>query len=83
MDLEAEIIACVAEALAFDAAQARTLDRHTLLHGAHPEFDSMAVMTLITALEDRLGMSVAEDISAGALVSVGSLIDHMKPKFAA
>lgn len=79
LDLEAEIIACVAEALALDTAQARSLDRQTLLHGAHPEFDSMTVVALITVLEDRLGVPVAEDIGSDAFVSVGSLIDHMTP----
>lgn len=77
MNLESEVIACVAQALALDGKRASGLNRNTALQGAHPDFDSMAVLTLLTALEERLGMPVAEDIGADALVSVGSLVDDM------
>lgn len=80
MDLEAEVIACVAEALALDATQTRQLDRNSLLLGVHPAFDSMAVMALIAALEDRLGVPVAEDIDAAAFVSIGRLVEHLTPR---
>lgn len=80
MDLEAEVIACVAEALALDTTQTHQMDRHSLLLGAHPAFDSMAVVALITALEDRLGVPVAEDIDAAAFVSIASLVEHLTPR---
>jgi acyl carrier protein len=77
LNLEAEVIACVAQSLALNPRQAGLLGRATALLGAHPDFDSMAVLALITALEDRLGVAVAEDISADAFASVGTLVDAM------
>lgn len=46
----------------------------TPLLGALPELDSMAVVNLITAMEDRLGIAVSDDdISGDTFASVGSL----------
>ena len=42
-----------------------TLEPETALLGNIPEFDSMAVVGVITALEDRLGILVEDDDITG------------------
>ena len=61
--------------------RALAFDRNTALLGALPELDSMAVVGLITGLEDRLGVSVDdEDISGDTFATVGSLADYVAAK---
>jgi acyl carrier protein len=44
------------------------------LLGAIPELDSMAVVTILTLIEERFGIEIADDdISADAFATVGSL----------
>jgi acyl carrier protein len=51
------------------------------LLGALPELDSMAVLSLITALEERFGFSVADDeIDAATFATLGSLSDFVQQK---
>lgn len=55
--------------------------RDTPLLGAVPELDSMAVVTLITSLEERFGITVDDDEIDGATFgSVGSLVDFVAAK---
>lgn len=55
----------------------------TQLLGALPELDSMAVVNLITAMEDRLGISVGDDeISGETFATVGSLADFVAARLA-
>ncbi len=61
--------------------RAATFGRSTRLLGAIPEFDSMAVVSLITALEDRIGITVDDDeIDAGTFETVGSLVSFIDGK---
>jgi len=54
------------------------------LLGALPELDSMAVVTVITALEDQFGFVVADDeISAETFATFGSLVRFVESKVAA
>jgi len=56
----------------------------TPLMGAIPEFDSMAVVSLITTLEDRFGITVDDDeISGDTFATVGRLTDFVAGKLAA
>ena len=58
--------------------------RSTHLLGAVPEFDSMAVVALITALEEQLGIAIDDDEIDGATFStVGTLTDFVASKLAA
>lgn len=58
-------------------------DAATPLFGAIPELDSMAVVTVITALEDRFGIMVDDDeITAATFETVGSLSDYVDQKLA-
>ena len=53
----------------------------TPLLGAVPELDSMAVVTLITTLEDRFGLIVEDDeISGDLFANVGSLVAFVDSK---
>lgn len=55
--------------------------RDTPLLGAVPELDSMAVVSLITALEEQFGIAVDDDeIDAATFATVGSLVDLVANK---
>jgi acyl carrier protein len=73
----------LAEVLSLDPARAAALDEHTALLGSMPELDSMAVVSLIGALEERFGIMVDDDeISASTFESVGSLCAFVAHKTA-
>ena len=56
----------------------------TVLLGGIPEFDSMAVVSLITAIEDRFGIAVDDDeIDGSTFATVGSLASFIESKVAA
>ena len=51
------------------------------LLGALPELDSMAVVNVIAALEDRFGFSVDDDeISGDTFATLGSLVEFVAAK---
>ncbi|MEO8004035.1 MAG: phosphopantetheine-binding protein [Betaproteobacteria bacterium] len=53
------------------------------LLGAVPELDSMAVVNLITALEEQFDISVADDeIDASTFETLGSLTQFIERKLA-
>ena len=55
-------------------AAGQSLDEHSPLLGSLPELDSMAVVTLIGALEEHFGIMVDDDdISASTFATLGSL----------
>lgn len=56
----------------------------TPLMGAVPELDSMGVVSLLTAMEERLGFSVDDDEIDGAIFQTfGSLLDFVTRKLVA
>lgn len=58
--------------------------RATHLVGALPELDSMAVVSLITALEQQLGIVIDDDdLDGQTFATVGSLADFVSSKLAA
>jgi acyl carrier protein len=60
------------------------LKEDSLLLGDLPELDSMAVVNVITALEDHFGISVDDDeISAKTFETLGSLAQFVEQKLAA
>ena len=64
--------------------RAASLTLTSPLVGAIPEFDSMAVVTVITALEEHFGISVADDeISAETFATFGQLVGFVDAKLAA
>lgn len=55
----------------------------TPLLGAVPELDSMAVVNVITALEERFDITVADDeIGAAAFETLGTLTRFVESKLA-
>lgn len=61
--------------------RADALTEATPLLGNIPEFDSMAVVSVIGALEDNYGIVVEDDdISGETFETVGNLIDFVNSK---
>ena len=68
-----EVKNLLADVLGLGAA-AQALRADSPLLGAIPELDSMAVVSVIAAIEDRFGVMVDDDdISASTFETVGSL----------
>ncbi len=83
INIHSEVLAVLDEALSLKGRSA-AFSRETLLLGAIPELDSMAVVSLLTALEDRFGIAVDDDdIDGDTFASVGSLVDFVAGKVAA
>ena len=83
MDIKSEIVALLDETLGLNGRAATFTEKTTLL-GALPELDSMAVVALITSLEERFGFSVDDDeIDGATFATVGSLIEFVEAKLAA
>jgi acyl carrier protein len=56
-------------------------DESSGLFGSIAEFDSMAVVTVVTALEERFGIVVEDDeITAEVFETVGSLTRYVEGK---
>ena len=59
----------------------RSMQASTPLLGAIPELDSMAVVNVITMLEEYFGISVADDeIGAATFATLGSLSEFVAQK---
>ena len=83
MDVQHEVLRVLDDVLSLKGRSA-TFGRDTPLLGAIPELDSMAVVTLITTLEEVFGVTVADDeIDGSTFASVGALVDFMSDKLAA
>ena len=64
-------------------SRADRLDAGSHLLGAVPELDSMAVVGVIAALEDRFGFTVDDDeIDGATFATFGSLVDFVARKAA-
>ncbi len=83
MDTRTEILRILDEVLSL-GGRAMKFSAETPLLGAIPELDSMAVVTLITTLEDRFGIMVDDDeISGDTFATVGSVTDFVAGKLGA
>ena len=77
MDIFKELIALLDETLSLEGRASAFVPATPLL-GAIPELDSMAVVRLITALEERFGIQVNDDdIDGATFATVGSLADFV------
>ena len=64
--------------------RADNLTADSPLLGAIPELDSMAVVTILTAMEEHFGFAVDDDeISADTFATLGSLTDFVDQKLGA
>ncbi len=62
------------DVLGLSEARAAALGEESGLFGTLPELDSMAVMGLLTELEDRLGILIDdEDVDGDMLLTFGAL----------
>ena len=61
--------------------RADSLDASSQLLGGIPEFDSMAVVTVLTMVEEEFGIEIQDDeVSAEIFATVGSLSDFVESK---
>lgn len=75
-----EVRAVLADVLAL-GDRAASLTAESPLLGSVPELDSMAVINLLTALEDQFGITVEDDeISATTFETLGSLVRFVESK---
>ena len=82
MDVTQEVLRILDEVLSLNG-RAKSFAPHTPLLGAIPELDSMAVVTLITTLEEQLGLVVDDDdIDGSTFATVGSLTEFVSSKLA-
>ncbi|OOG22750.1 acyl carrier protein [Thioalkalivibrio denitrificans] len=63
--------------------RAEKFDAETPLLGSLPELDSMAVVALITAIEEHYGIMVEDDeVDAETFETLGSLVAFVESKLA-
>lgn len=63
------------------STHAEVLTRQSALLGAMPELDSMAVVTLLAAMEEFFNFTIEDDeISADTFATFGSLVDFVDAK---
>ena len=81
-DVTGEVKAVLVETLGVED-RAATIDASTPLLGSLPELDSMAVLELVAALEQRFGITVDDDdVTAEVFETLGSLTAFVQEKLA-
>jgi len=79
-DVVREVTRVLDEVLSLGGRSA-TYTRDTALLGTLPQLDSMAVVSLITTLEERFNIMIPDDeIDSDTFASVGSLADYVATK---
>jgi acyl carrier protein len=82
MDVTKEIVRMLDEVLSLNGRSA-SFTRSTHLLGSVPELDSMAVVALITGMEERFGIVIDDDdIDGKVFGDVGTLSDFVVSKLA-
>ena len=80
-EIDATLRALLGDVLGLDAGRVATFDDQTLLFGALPEFDSMAVATLLTGIEERFAVLIEDDdVDAEDFASFGALSAFIRKK---
>jgi acyl carrier protein len=78
-----EVKAVLVDALGVED-QAAAIDATTPLFGSLPELDSMAVLELVLALEDRFAITIeGEDVTADAFATLTSLTEFVERQLGA
>jgi acyl carrier protein len=80
VNVEQEVIKTLRSVLNLDSSKVR-LDADSALLGSIAELDSMAVVSILTALEERFGIAVDDDeIDGRTFATVGSLTSFVQSK---
>ena len=80
--IEKEVVE-ILDAMLCLQGRASAFNRNTLLLGAVPELDSMAVLGIITTIEEHFGFTIHDDEIDGSVFStLGSLTDFVRAKLA-
>ncbi len=80
MNVEDDVVNVLRSVLSLNDAQ-HALDANTALLGSIPELDSMAVVSILTALEERFGITVDDDeVDGRTFATVGSLTSFVEGK---
>nr|WP_316639079.1 phosphopantetheine-binding protein [uncultured Roseateles sp.] len=83
MDVNNEVLRILDEVLSLNG-RSSSFSRDTHLLGSIPELDSMAVVSLITSLEEQLGLVIDDDeIDGETFATVGALQDFVLSKIEA
>ena len=83
MNVIEQVISVLSQVLRLEE-KARHFDADTALFGAIAEFDSMAVVIVVTTLEERFGIVFEdEEITAEVFETVGSLTRFIEGKLVA
>ena len=81
MNVEPQVVAILRNVLTLDAGQ--PLDGQTALIGHLPQLDSMAVVAILTALEEQFGFAIDDDeVDGSTFASVDSLTRFVASKLA-
>ena len=80
MDVQKEVISILAAVLNLGTRTA-SFTPETRLLGSVPELDSMAVVSVITSLEERFGFAIDDDdIDGSTFATIGSLVEFVNRK---
>ena len=78
-EVDQTVRALLADVLGLPKSRVAQFNDETELFGALPEFDSMAVATLLTEMEERLGVLIEDDdVEAEDLMTFGRLLGLAK-----
>ena len=80
-EVEATLRALLVDVLGLPKSRVAKFSDETELFGALPEFDSMAVATLLTELEERLGILIEDhEVDADMMETFGALLTFARNK---
>jgi acyl carrier protein len=83
MDVTAQVVAALERALGIPG-RLRNATAQTPLLGAIPELDSMAVVSVLTSLEERFGLQIDDDeIDGASFADLGALVELVERKLQA
>jgi acyl carrier protein len=83
MDFKREVVSMLDDVLHLEG-RASAFNHDTVLLGAVPELDSMAVIALVSAIEERFQCAIDDDEIDGAVfATLGSLIEFVRVKVGA
>ena len=80
-EIDATLRALLGDVLGIEAPRIAGFDDDTELFGALPEFDSMAVATLLTGIEERFAVLIEDDdVDAEDFATFGTLVAFVRRK---